>query len=264
VLPIYGLTDPKDRPSWPVAIGDCIVNRRGMRCKTSMTRRGGGGDLDEHVAEGVLEEKRIILLFRARVFRWRHMDGNIIRLGRCSPPVARSRSRSFPTRAKILDPVVIRSRLSSWTREERERNKERGSRSRYRTLTIAIISSGIFLQEGTKTPREKKAPETSPTQGSLPITVLSVQESVSSASRTSSRGSENRVDYRVPWTRRVVLEGRAGAELSSVVEKTLNENAWCRWSATAEDHLSTTVGQGWSESVTHAYRTLDPQFPQGL
>lgn len=183
MLPIYGSIDPKDRPSWPVAIGDCIVNRRGMRCKTSMTRRGGGGDLDEHVAEGVLEEKRIILLFRARVSRWRHMDGNIIRLGRCSPPVARSRSRSFPTRAKILDPVVIRSRLSSWTREEREREIKNA------TIDRGIARSRSYLRGSFSRKVQPRFQNSSREEsirdlahaGSLPITALSVQESVSNA-----------------------------------------------------------------------------------
>jgi len=45
-------------------------------------------------------------------------------------------------------------------------------------------------------------------------------------------------------------------------EDLLSKDAWRRWSATAEDYLPTTVGQGWSYPVAHAYRALDPQFPQ--
>lgn len=62
----------------------------------------------------------------------------------------------------------------------------------------------------------------------------------------------------------IVLKGGVEVRPTPGAERTLSEDAGRRWSATAEDHLSTAVGQRWPEPITHAQRALDPQFPQGL
>lgn len=249
-----------------------------MRCRT--TRSGGCEGLHEHVVEGVLEEKRIIFLFRARVSRWRHMDGNIVRLGRCSPPVARSRSRSFPDSRKNSRPRDLSER-----EDEKGREKERDARTRQSvTVPHVDLPPRILLQEGAilrdsdlETTLSREVDRTH--AWSPPIAQSYRSRNPLVAHRARPREDRHR---RTAWTivptSRVVDQYdrtrlyRTGSphrdsvsswewsrsRITPAAERTLSEDARRRWSATAEDHLPTAVGQRWPEPVTHARRALDP------
>lgn len=118
------------------------------------------------------------------------------------------------TRAKIPDPVVIRSLSERENeRERKKKTRERDSQSASRCLRgsfsrrVAILKVPISRRHS----REKWiAPTRSPHLSPSPI-----QKSVSSASRTSSGGSENR---RGPT--RFVLTSRRLTRSSAIISPT--------------------------------------------
>jgi len=161
-------------------------------------------------------------------------------------------------------------------------------------LSCAIPGNQSEFQRRQRDSREEKwdAPDFAHTRRCQPA--RSVQECVSGASRVSSRGSsstENRGSSRVlgdlhqhpripegEYRERSLDRAAAVSRLQPERkrerekererkrererEKTLRKDARRRWPATAEDHLPTAMGQGWSESPAHAHRAMDSQRSQ--